>query len=212
MRSDHYYLAHGATKPVDTEIPGPYSYWTQPSNQQTPPISTLWPRYCSLHLDYKNSSYASRSSHVLALAQTYQANGDVPTTLKAKVGLDLPHHTILEDENDYGFHSTLFLESHERRTIELTTRIYSFGQNVLASKEIQQALMLNENRYTYSFTFANEFFDAFVKGVVMLDSRRVETALANLKVVQVFRDMESHQDLLIAHYDFERGQGTIDYH
>ncbi|ORY95687.1 TEA/ATTS domain family-domain-containing protein [Syncephalastrum racemosum] len=212
MRPDHYYSIPEATKPVETQIAGPYPYGRQASNQHASPVSVLWPRYCSLHFDYKNSSYASRSSHVLALAQSYQVNGDCPTSLEAKIGLDLPHPRTLDNEDNYGFHSTLFLESHERRTIESTTHIYSFGKNVLASKEIQQALMLNENRYTYSFTLANEFFDAFVKGVIMLDNRGTEAALSNLKMVQVFRDMESHQDLLTVHYDLERGQGTIDYH
>lgn len=99
--------------------------------------------------------------------------------------------------NDFYFNNTCFFESKDRRMIECTTTIYSFGNIVLESKEMQQALWTPENKYMYSFAFVNQFFDAFMKGVKSLQSwEEVDIAIHNLCIVQVFEDMETKCQLL----------------
>lgn len=96
---------------------------------------------------------------------------------------------------DFFFNNTSFFETRDRRTIECTTTIYSFGNVVLESKEVQQALWLNEGKYMYSFVYVNQFFDAFMKGIRSLQSwEEVDIAINNLCVVQV-RRTESLLDL-----------------
>lgn len=103
------------------------------------------------------------------------------TTLSAKVKLNLNLNMT-----DFFFNNTSFFETRDRRTIECTTTIYSFGNVVLESKEIQQALWLNEGKYMYSFVYVNQFFDAFMKGIRSLQSwEEVDIAINNLCVVQV---------------------------
>lgn len=101
--------------------------------------------------------------------------------LSAKVQLNLNVNT-----SDFFFNNTSFFETKDRRTIECTTTIYSFGNVVLESKEVQQALWLNEGKYMYSFAYVNQFFDAFMKGIRSLQSwEEVDIAINNLCVVQV---------------------------
>lgn len=103
------------------------------------------------------------------------------TTLSAKVKLNLNLNMT-----DFFFNNTSFFETRDRRTIECTTTIYSFGNVVLESKEVQQALWLNEGKYMYSFVYVNQFFDAFMKGIRSLQSwEEVDIAINNLCVVQV---------------------------
>lgn len=102
-------------------------------------------------------------------------------TLLAKTKLDLNLSIT-----DFAFNNTSFFETKTRRTIECTTTIYSFGNVVLESKEIQQALWVNEGKYMYSFVFVNQFFDAFMKGIRSLQSwDEVDIAINNLCIVQV---------------------------
>jgi hypothetical protein len=103
------------------------------------------------------------------------------TTLSAQVKLNLNLNMT-----DFFFNNTSFFETRDRRTIECTTTIYSFGNVVLESKEVQQALWLNEGKYMYSFVYVNQFFDAFMKGIRSLQSwEEVDIAINNLCVVQV---------------------------
>ncbi|CAO3630620.1 unnamed protein product [Cunninghamella blakesleeana] len=121
--------------------------------------------------------------------------------------------------NNYLFNNTCFFESKERKTIECTTTIYSFGDVVLESKELQQALLMDQ-KYIYSFNYVNQFFDAFIKGVLSLSTfNEIKIAIQNLTIVQVFEEINHHQSsnnndiaspLLAVIYDFELGQGTID--
>jgi hypothetical protein len=105
------------------------------------------------------------------------------TTLAAKVKLNLNLNMT-----DFFFNNTSFFETRDRRTIECTTTIYSFGNIVLESKEVQQALWLNEGKYMYSFVYVNQFFDAFMKGIRSLQSwEEVDIAINNLCVVQVMK-------------------------
>ncbi|KAL0077850.1 hypothetical protein J3Q64DRAFT_1610650, partial [Phycomyces blakesleeanus] len=110
--------------------------------------------------------------------------------------------------------------------IECTSTIYSFGAIVLESKEIQQALWLNEGKYMYSFVCVNQFFDAFMKGIRALPAwNEIDVAINNLCLVQVFEDVEAKYGntipqptikdipaapLLTMVYEFERGQGSIE--
>jgi hypothetical protein len=88
--------------------------------------------------------------------------------------------------SDFTFNNTSFFETSERKTMECTTTIYSFGNVVLESKESQQALWVNEGKYMYNFVFVNQFFDAFMKGIRSLQSwEEVDIAINNLCIVQV---------------------------
>ncbi|KAG1328423.1 hypothetical protein G6F62_008159 [Rhizopus arrhizus] len=133
--------------------------------------------------------------------------------LLAKVKLDLGLEV-----SDFTFNNTSFFETSERKTMECTTTIYSFGNVVLESKESQQALWVNEGKYMYNFVFVNQFFDAFMKGIRSLQSwEEVDIAINNLCIVQSFEDVElkltnetTVQPSLIMAYEFERGPATIE--
>ncbi|ORZ21032.1 hypothetical protein BCR41DRAFT_303362 [Lobosporangium transversale] len=105
-------------------------------------------------------------------------------------------------------------DSTERRLVECTTSIYSFGTKVLEAKELQQAAVI-DNKCVYNFEFVNQFFGAFLNGIRSLTTwGEIEIALKNLSVVQVFEDkdsrFESPAPLLVMAFDFERGQGDVE--
>ncbi|KAI9477954.1 MAG: TEA/ATTS domain family-domain-containing protein [Benjaminiella poitrasii] len=142
------------------------------------------------------------------------------TLLLAKTKLDLNLNLL-----EFAFDNTSFFESQTRRTIECTTTIYSFGKIVLESREVQQALWINEGKYMYSFAFVNQFFDAFMKGIRSLQSwEEVSIAINNLCIIQSFGDLENEQNvsentstttkassiLLTMIYEFERGFGPME--
>ncbi|KAG2204043.1 hypothetical protein INT47_007037 [Mucor saturninus] len=204
----------------------------------------LWPNYICLYLEYTLPYDPCRPlSHNLSQLPHCYPNS-LPTVsvdtipkekcppitclsqnsadtvlLLAKTKLDLNLNI-----SDFSFNNTSFFETQTRRTIECTTTIYSFGNVVLESKEVQQALWVNEGKYMYSFVFVNQFFDAFMKGIRSLQSwDEVDIAINNLCIVQSFEDIESkytnntetvnesgNAPLLAMIYEFERGQGTID--
>ncbi|GAA5811951.1 hypothetical protein MFLAVUS_005398 [Mucor flavus] len=209
-------------------------------------VYPLWPNYICLYLEYSLPYDPSITiPHTLAslpecipnclpsVDASKVAKGKCPplhevtsnfasTTLSAKVKLNLNLNMT-----DFFFNNTSFFETCDRRTIECTTTIYSFGNVVLESKEIQQALWLNEGKYMYSFVYVNQFFDAFMKGIRSLQSwEEVDIAINNLCVVQVFEDIESKfthttsenllldstdgAPLLVMVYEFERGEGTME--
>ncbi|KAF1799634.1 hypothetical protein FB192DRAFT_1460080 [Mucor lusitanicus] len=235
-------------------LPGNSSnIWIDPS------IYPLWPNYICLYLEYSLPYDPSITiPHTLAnlpecvpnciptIDASLVARNKCPSltdlssnpaviTLAAKVKLDLNLNM-----SDFFFNNTSFFETQDRRTIECTTTIYSFGNVVLESKEVQQALWINEGKYMYSFVYVNQFFDAFMKGIRSLQSwDEVDIAINNLCVVQVFEDIEprvtqpmegmlsSSTDmmtddltaaavvpeitpLLVMVYEFERGQGTME--
>ncbi|CAO3591273.1 unnamed protein product [Absidia cylindrospora] len=188
---------------------------------------TLWPNYLCLYLEYASPDAATldpsmTNAHTLAqlphcfpntvksndalshgatlkerynsLLQLNPSLSLIPSdvTLFAKMKLDLNFNM-----NDFYFNNTCFFESKDRRMIECTTTIYSFGNIVLESKEMQQALWTPDNKYMYSFAYVNQFFDAFMKGVKSLQSwEEVDIAIHNLCIVQVFEDMETKCQLL----------------
>ncbi|KAG0742889.1 hypothetical protein G6F62_003481 [Rhizopus arrhizus] len=172
---------------------------------------SLWPNYLCLYLEYPLPyDSAAIIPHTLATVtdctpsclpsvdKSYVAKEKCPplsdltlspalTILSAKVNLNLNINT-----SDFFFNNTSFFETKDRRTIECTTTIYSFGNVVLESKEVQQALWLNEGKYMFSFAYVNQFFDAFMKGIRSLQSwEEVDIAINNLCVVQVFEDAQS---------------------
>ncbi|KAL9545084.1 hypothetical protein MBANPS3_007314 [Mucor bainieri] len=190
----------------------------------------LWPNYLCLYLEYAMPYDPSCRplSHNLSQLPHCHATG-IPSvssrdtiskekcpiisslgslnTLIAKTKLDLNLSIA-----DFAFNNTSFFETKTRRTIECTTTIYSFGNVVLESKEMQQALWVNEGKYMYSFVFVNQFFDAFMKGIRSLQSwDEVDIAINNLCIVQSFQDVDSKADpLLVMVYEFERGNGVIE--
>ncbi|KAI8977600.1 TEA/ATTS domain family-domain-containing protein [Mycotypha africana] len=109
------------------------------------------------------------------------------TTLAAHVRLHLTRSAEPQSlTTATTFNNTFFFESQERRTVECTTTVYSFGAVVLESKETQQALYMSENRYTYNFALVNQFFDAFLKGIQAIQSKEeINAAINNLCIVQV---------------------------
>ncbi|KAI9286781.1 TEA/ATTS domain family-domain-containing protein [Umbelopsis sp. AD052] len=170
----------------------------------------LWPNYFCLYLEYSLPYDPSITvSHTLAqlphcypnclptidirsvsadkcpqveTLQKYQPN----ITLLAKMKLDLNLNI-----SDFVFNNTSVLESKERRAVECTTVIYSFGNVVLEAKETQQALWVNEGKYMYSFEYVNQFFDAFMKGIRTLHSwDEVDIAISNLCIVQTFTNYD----------------------
>ncbi|KAI8997905.1 TEA/ATTS domain family-domain-containing protein [Pilobolus umbonatus] len=229
------------------------SAWIDPS------IYPLWPNYICLYLEYSLPYDPTVTvPHTLAnlseclpncipsIDVSIVAKDKCPSifeltanpaiaTLSAKVKLNMNMNMT-----DFFFNNTSFFETRDRRTIECTTTIYSFGNVVLESKEVQQALWVNEGKYMYSFAYVNQFFDAFMKGIRSLQSwGEVDIAINNLCVVQVFEDVESKfnqsilpenmmmastddimlsntltvsdmSPLLIMVYEFERGQGNIE--
>ncbi|KAG1107008.1 hypothetical protein G6F42_016523 [Rhizopus arrhizus] len=240
--------------PGNMALPGnSNNIWIDPS------VYPLWPNYICLYLEYSLPYDPSITiPHTLANLPECVPNC-IPTidaslvaknkcqflaelssnpavaTLAAKVKLNLNLNM-----SDFFFNNTSFFETQDRRTIECTTTIYSFGNVVLESKEVQQALWINEGKYMYSFVYVNQFFDAFMKGIRSLQSwDEVDIAINNLCVVQVFEDVESRvtqpmegmhssntdimaddltaaavvpeiSPLLVMVYEFERGQGTME--
>lgn len=90
------------------------------------------------------------------------------------------------DISDFTFNNTSYFETSERKTMECTTTVYSFGNIVLESKESQQALWLTEGKYVYNFALVNQFLDAFIKGIrSLLSWEEVDMAINNLCIVQV---------------------------
>ncbi|KAI8640209.1 TEA/ATTS domain family-domain-containing protein [Parasitella parasitica] len=186
-------------------LPGSSNIWIDPS------IYPLWPNYICLYLEYSLPYDPSITiPHTLANlpecvpnciptvdaslvarnkcpSLTELSSNPAVTTLAAKVKLNLNLNM-----SDFFFNNTSFFETQDRRTVECTTTIYSFGNVVLESKEVQQALWINEGKYMYSFVYVNQFFDAFMKGIRSLQSwDEVDIAINNLCVVQVFEDIES---------------------
>lgn len=209
----------------------------------------LWPNYICLYLEYSVPYDPCRPlSHNLSQMPHCYPNclPVVPLDVSSKEKcpsisalLESPEETVLLlaktkldlnlNISDFAFNNTSFFETQTRQTIECTTTIYSFGNVVLESREIQQALWVNEGKYMYSFVFVNQFFDAFMKGIRSLQSwHEVDIAINNLCIVQSFEDVEakfnaensdaacteasdvSTSPLLVMMYEFERGQGNID--
>ncbi|KAI9267830.1 TEA/ATTS domain family-domain-containing protein [Sporodiniella umbellata] len=178
--------------------------WVDPS------LYPLWPNYLCLYLEYSlpydptttiphtlatlaefNPSCISSVDGACVAKEKCPPLSDLTLSpalnvLSVKVQLNLNVNT-----SDFFFNNTSFFETKDRRTVECTTTIYSFGNVVLESKEVQQALWLNEGKYMYSFAYVNQFFDAFMKGIRSLQSwEEVDIAINNLCVVQVFEDVE----------------------
>ncbi|KAI8065147.1 TEA/ATTS domain family-domain-containing protein [Gongronella butleri] len=244
------------------EMPAELLPHLHPSLPMTPIPSpshetALWPNYICLYLEFPVNYHPSAlSSHTLA-----QLPHCIPssTTSSSTSGLDqlnnkcaslIDAHPILNNlssdvillakmkldlgfsSDEFFFNNTCFFESKERRMIECTMTIYSFGNVVLESKEIQQALWIHEGKYMYSFVYVNQFFDAFMKGVRSLQTwEDVDVAIHNLCIVQVFEEIDAPVDgkvaaggatdvnaaasakrtpLLAMIYGFERGHGSID--
>ncbi|KAI8068939.1 hypothetical protein BDF21DRAFT_313437, partial [Thamnidium elegans] len=65
-----------------------------------------------------------------------------------------------------------------------------------------------------SFVYVNQFLDAFMKGIRVLQSwDKVDIAINNICVVQVFEEINTTGEnlpLLVIVYEFERGEGTME--
>ncbi|CDH57528.1 hypothetical protein RO3G_14672 [Lichtheimia corymbifera JMRC:FSU:9682] len=220
----------------------------------------LWPKYICFYLEYVLPyDPTNTQAHHLAVMQHCYPNwlsvvpassviektecpplADIVAKYPANIVLHAKTHLDLNlNIPDFCFNNNCFFESRDRRTIECTTTIYSFGNVVLESKEIQQALCLNQDRYIYSFAYVNQFFGEFMKGIRSLHTfEEIDVVIQNLCIVQVFEDVEikygptaaffdqpwdlSQQQqqqrpqpeqaspLLVMAFEFERGQGNMD--
>ncbi|SAL98545.1 hypothetical protein [Absidia glauca] len=139
-----------------------------------------------------------------------------------QLSLDIQLNTIL----DYSmFQNKCLYQSYEHRALECITSVYSFGARVLETKETQlpqtqdvtptlhtqaktstgEKQTTPEKHYTYSFSFINPFFDAFLKGIRSLSSwDEINVAINNLCVIQVFEDYNTKEPLLAVLFDFRR--------
>ncbi|KAI8379221.1 TEA/ATTS domain family-domain-containing protein [Radiomyces spectabilis] len=146
---------------------------------------SLWPNYLCFYLEYtlpynRSVNLSSYFSLISYRSLTHSIN-----FFWMKFDMNL---TI----SDFFFNNASFFESRERRIIECTTTIYSFGKVVWQSKEVQQAMWVNEGKYMYTFVYENEFFDAFMKKIRKVKSwEEVDNAINNLCIVQIFDDIET---------------------
>ncbi|KAG2220125.1 hypothetical protein INT45_006153 [Circinella minor] len=130
----------------------------------------------------------NNNDNIDMLQYLIDTTADTECTLHAKVDMNFHWYAT-----EYTYTSALFLETTERRTIECTTNIYSFGNPVLVTSEIQQGLLLDKNQYMYNFGIANHFFDSFMKGIQRSLSswNELDSAVENLWIVQLFTDISS---------------------
>jgi len=111
------------------------------------------------------------------------------------------------------FENTCLFVSGERRTLRCSTIIYSFGDKVLESCEVQEATLAS-GKFVYQFEFVNQFFNAFLSGIRSLGTQdEMEVALSGISLLQIYEDldprMEGTPPLLVMVYDFERGCGDV---
>ncbi|KAF9358377.1 hypothetical protein BGX26_001902 [Mortierella sp. AD094] len=194
-----------------------YPFWPSVFGLFTEYVSDLTPGISHMHSlarsrDLGQQSFGSVNVHQLpqekfpALYDLYQKTMCTFLFFKIKLDLNLNLNGV--------FGNTSLFDSTERRLVECTTSIYSFGSKVLEAKELKQAAVV-DNKFVYNFEFVNQFFGAFLNGIRSLTTwGEIDIALTNLSVVQVFEDkdtrFESPAPLLVMALDFERGQGDIE--
>ncbi|KAI7828920.1 TEA/ATTS domain family-domain-containing protein [Gamsiella multidivaricata] len=194
-----------------------YPFWPSVFGLFTEYISDLSPGISQMHSlarssDLGQRSFGSINVHQMpqekfpTLCELYQKTMCTFLFFKIKLDLNLNLNGV--------FGNTSLFDSTERRLIECTTSIYSFGSKVLEAKELRQAAVI-ENKFVYNFEFVNQFFGAFLNGIRGLTTwSEIDIALSNLSVVQVFEDkdtrFESPAPLLVMAFDFERGQGDVE--
>ncbi|KAG0305965.1 hypothetical protein BGZ99_001918 [Dissophora globulifera] len=194
-----------------------YPFWPSVFGLFTEYVSDLTPGTTQMHSlarsrDLGQRSFGSINVHQLpqekfpTLYDLYQKTMCTFLFFKIKLDLNLGLNGV--------FGNTSQFDSTERRLVECTTSIYSFGSKVLEAKELKQAAMV-DNKFVYNFEFVNQFFGAFLNGIRSLTTwGEIDIALTNLSVVQVFEDkdtrFESPAALLVMAFDFERGQGDLE--
>ncbi|KAI9278769.1 TEA/ATTS domain family-domain-containing protein [Phascolomyces articulosus] len=168
-----------------------------PSFQCIPTVLLLppQPQQQNIHHPYHHDSYLSNDNNNDTnihndnmLQHLVDSTPDAECTLHAQVDMNFHWYAT-----EYTYTSALFLETTERRTIECTTNIYSFGNPVLVTTEIQQGLLLDKDQYMYNFGIANHFFDSFMKGIQrsLRSWDELDSAVENLWIVQLFTDISS---------------------
>ncbi|KAF9116949.1 hypothetical protein BGX27_008097 [Mortierella sp. AM989] len=200
---------------LTTEIT--YPFWPSVFGLFTEYLSDLSPGAPQMHSlarsrDLGQQSFGSVNVHQLpqekfpTLYDLYQKTMCTFLFFKIKLDLNLSLSGV--------FGNTSLFDSTERRLVECTTSIYSFGSKVLEAKELKEAAVV-DNKFIYNFEFVNQFFGAFLNGIRSLTTwGEIDIALTNLSVIQVFEDkdtrFESPAPLLVLAFDFERGQGDIE--
>ncbi|KAL1933098.1 hypothetical protein VTP01DRAFT_8776 [Rhizomucor pusillus] len=158
------------------------------------------PRYMSFYLD---------NTALLAELSESAASKINSPVLIARVNLDLFH------PSSDNFCNALFFETSERRIVECTTIVYSFGNRVFETCQVQHALWLRANEYLYTFRLADPVLGALMKGVRTLrDPEHIDIAMDNLCIVQIFKDKtypKEGQALLVVAYEFaQRETGSVE--
>ncbi|KAF9183824.1 hypothetical protein BGZ51_003734 [Haplosporangium sp. Z 767] len=214
----HGFLNNGEDSSIGV-VPADISYpfWPSVFGMYTEYVPDLTPGAPQIHSlaqssDLGQQSFGSINVHQLAqekfptLYDLYQTTMCTFLFFKIKLDLNLGLNGV--------FGNTSLFESTERRWVECTTSIYSFGIKVLEAKEMKQAATV-KNKFMCNFEFVNQFFGAFLNGIRSLATwGEIDIALKNLSVIQVFEDkdtrFESPAPLLVMAFDFERGQGDIE--
>ncbi|KAF8964997.1 hypothetical protein BGZ46_000692 [Entomortierella lignicola] len=200
---------------ISTEIT--YPFWPSVFGLFTEYVCDISPATPQMHSlarsrDLGQQSFGSINVHQLSqekfpsLYDLYQKTMCTFLFFKVKLDLNLGLSGV--------FGNTSIFDSTERRIVECTTSIYSFGSKVLEAKELKHAAVV-DNKFVYNFEFVNQFFGAFLNGIRNLTTwGEIDIALTNLSVVQVFEDkdtrFENSTPLLVMAFDFERGQGDIE--
>ncbi|KAI8595437.1 hypothetical protein EDD21DRAFT_391242 [Dissophora ornata] len=202
-----------------------YPFWPSVFGLYTEYVSDLTPAVPQMHSlarsrDLGQRSFGSVNVHQLpqekfpTLYDLYQKTMCTFLFFKIKLDLNLSLNGV--------FGNTSLFDSTERRLVQCTTSIYSFGSKVLEAKELKQAAVVVENngshggnKFAYNFEFVNQFFGAFLNGIRNLATwGEIDIALTNLSVVQVFEEkdarFENPAPLLVMAFDFERGQGDVE--
>ncbi|GJJ73156.1 transcriptional enhancer factor [Entomortierella parvispora] len=78
-------------------------------------------------------------------------------------------------------------QSTERYTVMCTTRVFSFGNQVVESQETQQAAFYG-GRYVYSFKMVNEWFYTFLQ--TLNDGRSLDEAQASLRNITILQEFD----------------------
>ena len=158
-----------------------------PSFQRIPTVLLMPQQSQQAPSDYQYP-HDNNNDNINMLQHLIDSTPDTECTLHAKVDMDFHWYAT-----EYTYTSALFLETTERRTIECTTNIYSFGNPVLVTSEIQQGLLLDKDQYMYNFGIANHFFDSFMKGIQrsLRSWNELDSAVENLWIVQLFTDISS---------------------
>ncbi|KAI8894796.1 hypothetical protein BC833DRAFT_603546 [Globomyces pollinis-pini] len=111
------------------------------------------------------------------------------------------------------FKSILMLETPLLSSISCTTSIFSYGDKILETREVQNSLRYQDSSNLYKFDFVKDYWTAFLNGFQYLENYFEESrvAIQSLTMIQVFGTSDIDQDipLLCLAYEFSVGDGSV---